>query len=322
MNFGGKMFKKSKLILLLAALLPAFAMIPQAAEADEIEEQTNVEKKYKLSVCALFKNEAAYLREWLEYHQLVGVDHFYLYDNGSRDRSSKVLTPYIKQGLVTFLRWPDRMPNTDDENATHWALSTQLTAYGNAIRRFAINESEWLVFLDVDEYLVPVQANSVCEVLENYKGCPGLDLTCDFFDAADKGSVAKKELLIANADLTSRPAQNILKSVEKTLFKPEQNTSFTWPPYKCNFKDGKTARKVSRSDLRINKYVNRSKGDPNFSKIKQRVRVDSRALSENEKTELLEIGYQIEDKERVINRFEPGLRKRLGIESGWKIINE
>ena len=23
-----------------------------------------------------------YLKEWLEYHQMVGVDHFYLYDNG------------------------------------------------------------------------------------------------------------------------------------------------------------------------------------------------------------------------------------------------
>ncbi len=316
------MFKKSKLILLLAALLPAFGVITQPAQADEVVEQAKTEKKYKLSVCALFKNEAAYLKEWLEYHQMVGVEHFYLYDNGSRDRSVRVLMPYIKQGLVTFLNWPDRVPYNENEKIVHWVLSTQLPAYENAIKRFAVNESEWLVFLDVDEFLVPVHANSICEVLENHKENPGFELICDCFDASHKDSLTKKELLIANVDLTNRPVQNILKSFEKTVFKPECNTSFTWPPYKCNFIGGKTAEKLSREELRINKYLNRSKGDLNFGKLKQKLRVDSRSLSENERDELLEIGYEIEDKERVINRFEPGLRKRLGIESGWKIVNE
>ena len=30
-----------------------------------------VEKKYKVSICAIFKNEAPYLEEWIEYHKLV-----------------------------------------------------------------------------------------------------------------------------------------------------------------------------------------------------------------------------------------------------------
>ena len=36
---------------------------------------------YDLSVCAIFKDEASYLKEWIEYHKLVGVQHFYLYEN-------------------------------------------------------------------------------------------------------------------------------------------------------------------------------------------------------------------------------------------------
>ncbi|KIC71464.1 hypothetical protein DB44_DM00010, partial [Candidatus Protochlamydia amoebophila] len=31
---------------------------------------------YDLSVCAIFKNEAPYLKEWIEYHRLIGVKHF------------------------------------------------------------------------------------------------------------------------------------------------------------------------------------------------------------------------------------------------------
>ena len=40
-------------------------------------------KKHFLSVCAIFKNEGRFLKEWLDYYLLAGVDHFYLYDNGS-----------------------------------------------------------------------------------------------------------------------------------------------------------------------------------------------------------------------------------------------
>lgn len=310
------MFKKSKLMLLLIAVLPAMAMTTQPVQVSDAAEQSNVEKKHKLSVCALFNNEAAYLKEWLEYHQMVGVDHFYLYDNGSTDRPRQVLMPYIIKGLVTLVNWPDRVVSRDSEMVDHWVLSTQLPAYENAIKYYAVNDSEWLLFLDVDEFIVPVNAGSVNEVLANYSEYPGLELTSDFFDASNR-ELPKRELLIANVELTERPAQNIMKSIEKTIFKPACNTSFTWPPYKCNFKDDKSARRLSKAELRINKYVNRNQGELNFGKIKEKLRVDSRSLTDNEKTELLEIGYQIEDKERVINRFEPGLRKRMGIESGW-----
>jgi len=38
-----------------------------------------------LSICAIFKDEAPYLPEWIEFHRLVGVERFFLYDNGSGD---------------------------------------------------------------------------------------------------------------------------------------------------------------------------------------------------------------------------------------------
>ncbi len=316
MFFGGQMFKKSKLILFLTALLPVLAITVETIPVDEAKEQSLIEKKHRLSVCSLFKNEAMHLREWIEYHQMVGVDHFYLYDNGSKDRPRDVLTPYIKKGLVTLVNWPDRVVSRDSEQVDHWVLSTQLPAYENAIKYYAIDNSDWLVFLDVDEFIVPVNAGSVNEVLENYRNFPGLELTCDYFDASNR-ILPKRELTIANVELTQRPAQNIKKSVEKMIFKPVSNTSFSWPPYKCNFKDNQEAKRLSKSELRINKYVNRTQGELNFGKIKEKLRIDSRSLTDEERTELLEIGYEIEDKEHVIRRFEPGLRKRMGMESNW-----
>jgi hypothetical protein len=306
------MFKKSKFILLLIALLPAIAMAADHMQVREMTEQPNAGKKYKLSVCALFKNEAPYLKEWLEYHRMVGVDHFYLYDNGSKDRPFDVLAPYIKEGIVTLTRWSDRAGNRDGDNVERWVFSTQLPAYGHAVKCFGIKESEWLAFLDVDEFMVPVAADSVKEILECYHEYPGVELASDFFDASNKDPLSKKELLIANVDLTDRPTQNSLKSVEKMIFKPECSTSFTCSPYKSQFIDNKPAGRVSKAELRINKYVNRASGELNFKKSKQKLHVDSRALTEGEKYELLQVGYEIEDKECAIHRFESGLRKRMG----------
>ena len=39
----------------------------------------------KIAICAIFKDEAPYLLEWLAFHRMIGVDLFVLYDNGSND---------------------------------------------------------------------------------------------------------------------------------------------------------------------------------------------------------------------------------------------
>ncbi|MBR2734192.1 MAG: glycosyltransferase family 2 protein, partial [Selenomonadaceae bacterium] len=40
---------------------------------------------HDLAIAAILKNEGHYIKEWLDYHLLAGVDHFYLYDNDSTD---------------------------------------------------------------------------------------------------------------------------------------------------------------------------------------------------------------------------------------------
>ena len=36
-----------------------------------------------LAACLVFKDAASYLDEWIRFHQRVGFEHFYLYDNDS-----------------------------------------------------------------------------------------------------------------------------------------------------------------------------------------------------------------------------------------------
>ena len=54
-----------------------------------------------LSLCLIAKDENTYLKEWLDYHILLGVEHFWIYDNDSTIPLAKSIQAYIEKGWVT-----------------------------------------------------------------------------------------------------------------------------------------------------------------------------------------------------------------------------
>ena len=56
---------------------------------------------YDLAVVAIMKDEEPYVKEWLDYHLLAGVDHFYIYDNDSKEEFKKILQPW-ELSLIHF----------------------------------------------------------------------------------------------------------------------------------------------------------------------------------------------------------------------------
>lgn len=112
------------------------------------------EKKYRVCICAIFKNEAPYLQEWIEYNHIVGVDHFYLYNNNSEDDYMTILQPYIEKGLITLIDWPFN--------------HKQMEAYIDGIRRFA-KDTKWMGFIDIDEFIVPKSTDSIYDFLKKFE---------------------------------------------------------------------------------------------------------------------------------------------------------
>ena len=105
---------------------------------------------HELAVVAIMKNEGPYLKEWLDFHILVGVEKFYLYDNESTDNTRDVLAPYIARGIVEYTYFP--------------GLRRQNPAYIDAINRFS-NDTRWMAIIDLDEFIVPVQTRTITELL-------------------------------------------------------------------------------------------------------------------------------------------------------------
>jgi len=277
------------------------------ASAAEPKENGPDKPKYNLSICATFKNESRYLREWIEYHRLIGVDHFFLYDIGSSDGYKPALRKYLRDGVVTLINWPDLSKNLSDAIGL---LSTQLPAYENAIRVAARGKTKWLVFVDVDEFLVPLHTDNLIQILEKYKDFPAVLLTREFFDASQPYVLPKRKLIIESLDMTESPEPSLQKSVEKMIFKPELCESLSWPPYRYTFKYGHPIA-LSKSEAKINSYLNRNQSLADSRRIKPKIKTAA-PLSEKEIQHLLESGYEIEDPEKAIIRFVPEVMKRIG----------
>ena len=95
---------------------------------------------YDLAVVAIFKNEAPYLKEWLNYHLLAGVEHFYLYNNDSSDNYKEVLAPYVEKNLVTLTEWSGKL--------------MMYPAYNDAIDKYRF-DCRYMAFIDLDEFVYP-----------------------------------------------------------------------------------------------------------------------------------------------------------------------
>lgn len=116
-------------------------------------------KKYRISICGIFKNESNFLKEWIEYHLMIGVDHFYMYNNNSEDDYLNVLRPYIDSGRVTLVQWPYER--------------SQIKAYQHVFEHYR-QETQWLSFLDIDEFIVPKYKTDINEWIRDYDRYPSI----------------------------------------------------------------------------------------------------------------------------------------------------
>ena len=106
---------------------------------------------YDLAIVAIMKAEEPYVKEWINYHLLAGVDHFYIYDNDSTPEFKKILQPYIDADIVTY-------------TPIH-GQAQQMTAYNDALKRFKF-ESRYIAYIDGDEFIFPKSKPTIIEVLD------------------------------------------------------------------------------------------------------------------------------------------------------------
>jgi hypothetical protein len=211
-----------------------------------------------LGMCAIAKNEGRYLREWLEWHRMIGIEHFFLYDNESDDDTARVLAPYIEQGLVDYQLW-DEHPG-------------QLSAYADCIGRVR-QRCTWIAFVDLDEFLVPGPGLRMSDLLAQLPSCNGLGVNwLQFGPSGWKDPPAGLQIAsYCQRSADDDPDNRYFKSIVRTarVLGPSQHPhgfQFLDSGFLCD-EDGRPilhetlTSKHSSRHVRINHYYTRSESE-------------------------------------------------------------
>jgi hypothetical protein len=213
------------------------------------ERQAAARLEHELGICAIFRDEAPFLDEWISFHVGVGATHFYLYNNFSTDEFKAVLAPWIARGMVTLTDWPVALG--------------QVPAYRHCLAR-ARRECRWLAFIDVDEFLFSPAATDVRDILRGYADLPGLAVWQLFFGSS--GHAARPALPVTEAYVKRA---TLAQTKVKTIVNPRM--VYKVGVHQCKYWHGTdldTSRRPITSDrapvldvLRINHYWSRSLED-------------------------------------------------------------
>lgn len=274
---------------------------------------------FDVALVAIFQDEASFLREWIEFHKQVGVQHFYLYNNNSTDNYQEVLSEYVKTGLVDLIEWPSV------NNSWHnFCYKIQPNAYWDAAQR-ALGVAKWLVIIDTDEFLFPVQERTITNCLKkHFKNAVGVYVNWQLYGTSGVFAVAKNELMIEK--LTMKAPTNYSRNSNcKTIVRPEYISRCTNPHY-VEYKRGyghvlangsspkKSIPGIYIDKIRINHYWTRDEKFFYNEKIPRYQRFshgDYNKIKDNFENEVRTLNQVYDD---AIFRFIPELKKKMRID--------
>lgn len=129
------------------------------------KKQSN-QSRNTVCVVAILKGEEPFLDEWILYHRMLGVDHFFLYDDDEAAPLKDFLTPHSE--YVTVIPWygrADALPGRD----------RQTKAYCHALQHNA-SAYEWMAIIDGDEFIVLRKHTDLKQFLNDFPTAGAISL--------------------------------------------------------------------------------------------------------------------------------------------------
>jgi hypothetical protein len=262
--------------------------------------------QFQLSTCAIFKNEAPFLKEWIEFHKLQGCEHFYLYNNNSTDTFLEVLKPYQEANEVTLIDWPYTYPHG---NHDQW-FAIQTSAYMDCIEKFG-KENVWIAYIDIDEFLFSPLGIKLPAVLKPYFQKGAVGVYWRVFGTSGVEELAEHQCLIEALTRCS-DLNCVVNRCCKFIVRPDCVTGCTSPhrfllenPYTAARIDRQRCRGSTPVDLFLNHYWLRT--EKYLREHKQRSEAARNRTGALKYKNLCE---QCQD--TTILQFVPALRQALG----------
>ena len=265
-----------------------------------------------LSIACIAKNEGPYIKEWIEYHKIVGVERFYFYDNESNDNTKEVLEPYIKDGTVVYKYVRGK--------------AMQAKANKDAIYHSRL-ETFWLALIDLDEYIVPTEQDTVSDVLKRFERYPGLVVKWVSFDCNghDSRPTANGGLITANYTRVPKDYNCVFNAHFKSIVRPGAVIDIRGAHHALyggnrhavneNFIEIPTGKETdptgSVNKIRLNHYFSKSK-EEYLQKMQRGYMVPH--PNQQYKIDNPKVDFKIETtQDFVIQRYLPRLKEAMGV---------
>jgi hypothetical protein len=260
-----------------------------------------------VAICAIFRDEAPYLLEWLAYHKLIGVSHFVLYDNRSVDGGARLISDSEFASDVTLLDWADR--------------PGQFSAY----HHFCIHHAQrftWVAFIDIDEFIFPIAANSIHQLLPVYEACSAVLLNWSVFGASanatrPRGLVIENYLMRVPAEAQpNQHVKSIVRTEELIDVGPTPHVLVVLGP-SCNARGEQVEAKPFQSPcsdvMVVNHYFTKSEEDWSLKVRRGRADTDKEEeqYAHRQKLMFASINDAATVRDERITRFAPAVHKLL-----------
>ena len=262
--------------------------------------------RFDLVIGSIFQNEAPYLKEWIEFHRMVGVQRFILVDDRSTDDYLDVLRPYIDAGEVQLLRSP--CPEK-------WQGRDWITYQCAIIRAFCEQlrgVARWLALIDVDEFIVPAETDNLVELLASHEDLGGVYIRWEPFGTSYVQKLASDELLTEKLHLKGKLARGsdmLGKSIVKPhrVLHPNIHRCTLLPGYQ--YLDSNPGMENERPPIQLNHYWTRDEYFLLNEKLPRTARIKGWEIDE-ERIEFFKHAYN-EVPDLSMKRFIPDLKRRV-----------
>lgn len=141
--------------------------------------------KHFLSVCLIVKSKFPHeLIQWVLWHKFIGVDHFYIYDDGCDFDLKDALKKF--EASITYVK---------KGNEKRTRKKHQIFIYEKVFNKYK-NCSKWMAFIDEDEYIFSPNDKNFLSFLLKYEDCDQINLIWRMFSPAGKVKNQTHEKLI------------------------------------------------------------------------------------------------------------------------------
>ncbi len=274
-------------------------------------ELSKVEKlndpKYYIALVAIFQNEARFLKEWIEFYRLIGVEHFYLYDHLSSDNYLEVLKPYIETGIVSL-----EHVKTKAKNLSEWN-KIQTATYSKTVKSVA-DSVEWLIIVDTDEFLFPVKDSNLKDSLKKYDEYPAVSVNWKMFGSNYIQKLDSNKLLIETMTGRNPAVDTHVKSIVKPRYVDyidhphfaQFKTGYAQVSENFEYFKGPFSPEESMNILRINHYWARDLDFFESTKV-NRIHMQNKNASEEEKQ--AKINWLIDWNNQLSSKYDDSIFK-------------